>query len=223
MPAPSLLYILLFAAFMLNPVPAQKESRHRHAEKRPSTEPFRSFAILDSQLSLLTTQQSALQASESSGPALPTIANASSQSQMALLNNMNATTTIIIGRANHLENLYRRQHRQFGVRTFKIMGLKARRVRHQLAAVKKARGLARQDAAKRLAERITTLVVHFQAVSGGHEVTHCSPREWICCQPKRTKDLMPGEEVGCRWMCTPKANQCTGLLGPRIPRLSAMR
>ena len=71
MPAPSLLYILLFAAFMLNPVPAQKESRHRHAEKRPSTEPFRSFAILDSQLSLLTTQQSALQASESSGPALP--------------------------------------------------------------------------------------------------------------------------------------------------------
>jgi hypothetical protein len=223
MPAPSLLYIPLFAVLMLNPAHGQKGSRHRHAEKHPSTEPFRSFAVLDSQLSLLTTQQSALQASESSGAALPMVANGSSQSQMALLKNMNATTTIMIGRTIHLENLYRRQHRQFGVRTFKIMGLKVRRVRHELAAVKKARGPARQDAAKRLAERITALVVQFQAVSGGHEVTHCSPREWICCQPKRTKDLMPGEEVGCRWMCTAKANLCTGLLGPRIPRLSAMR
>ena len=223
MPAPSLLYVTLFAVLMQNAAPGQNELHHRSARKRPNTELFQSFAILDSKLSLLTTQQSALQASASSWGA-PTVAKASLQSQATLLQNMNTTTTLIIGRVNHLENLYRRQDRKFGVRTFRIMGLRARRVRHELAAMKVARGeAAREAAAKRLGERITALVVLFQAVSGGHEVTHCRPREWICCEPKRTKDLMPGQDVGCSWRCSPKANHCAGLVGPRIPAIEATR
>ena len=214
MPPVFLLYIPLLVVLMLNSVSGQNVPPHR--VKRPlSTEPFLALAILDSKLSLLTTQQAALQIS------LNGHTSTSLQSRMKLLKNMDRTTMAIMRRANRLENLCAKKHRQFGVRTFKIIGVKAGAVRRKLTAVKRARGRPGQRAAaKRLDEQIIALIVQFQAVSGGHEATHCRAGEWTCCEPKRAKDLMPGQEVGCRWMCLPRANKCTGLLGLRIPVLA---
>jgi hypothetical protein len=135
---------------------------------------------------------------------------------------MNATIMVITGRVNRLESLYTKQRQKFGVRTFKVMGVKARAVHHEVTTIRRARGdAARRVAETSLGERTIALVVQFQAVSGGHEATHCPAREWICCEPKRANDLMPGQEGGCRWMCLPTVNKCTGLLGPLIPMIPA--
>jgi hypothetical protein len=217
---PFILQIPLLTALMLNSVGAQNASLRRGPKARPNPEPFRSLAILDSKLSVLTTQQAALDASVNRG-STPSGTTTPSHRYQTLVTNMNATTKAIMGRISHLESLYRKRRRQFGVKAFKLMARRARMVRRELAVLQKTQGKpARQAAEKRLAERITALVVQFQAVSGGHEATHCRPHEWTCCEPKRAKDLMPDQEVGCRWMCLPNSNKCTGLLGPRIPALS---
>jgi hypothetical protein len=217
----SLLHILLLAPLMSNAVAGQK-ALPRHPARRPfNPEPFRSFAILDLKLSLLTAQQARLEASLNASSAAVSPSN-SSPAQLRLLKNMDATTTVIIGRVNRLATLYAKRQQKFGVRTFKLMRVKARAVRHELIATRRARtDPARRTTERRLGERIIALVVQFQAVSGGHEATHCHAREWICCAPKRATDLMPGQEVGCSWMCIPTANKCRGLLGPRIPIVPA--
>jgi hypothetical protein len=183
--AASLLHVLLFALLMLNSV-AGHNVRGRHGAKGPlNAEPFHSFAILDSKLSVLTAQEAALEASLNRGSA-PVSPSNLSPSQLRLLKNMNATIMVITGRVNRLESLYTKQRQKFGVRTFKVTGVKARAVHHEVTTIRRARGdAARRVAEKSLGERTIALVVQFQAVSGGHEATHCPAREWICCEPKR--------------------------------------
>jgi hypothetical protein len=75
-------------------------------------------------------------------------------------------------------------------------------------------------ATKRLDERIISLVVQFQAASGGYGATRCAPGAWTCCEPKRSKDSLQSEQVACMWGCVPSVESCTGFLGPRIRRRS---
>jgi hypothetical protein len=77
---------------------------------------------------------------------------------------------------------------------------------------------AAESAAKRLDEEIVSLVVQFQAASGGYGAARCSPGAWTCCEPKRSKDLLQSEQVACMWECVTTAQTCTGFLGPRILR-----
>jgi hypothetical protein len=75
---------------------------------------------------------------------------------------------------------------------------------------------AGESAGKRLDEGIVSLVVQFQAASGGYGAARCSPGAWTCCEPKRSKDLLQSEPVACMWGCVGTSQMCTGFLGPRI-------
>jgi hypothetical protein len=83
---------------------------------------------------------------------------------------MNSTAAEIGSIAGRLERLYEGRHQRFGVRTFRLIRIKAQEVQRDLGAVTKAQtGGARDFAMKRLDERVVSLVVHFEAVSGDME------------------------------------------------------
>ena len=187
--------------------------------KASSEEPFRSFRMLDAKLTLLTKQQDALKAalnpvqSGSGGIVTP------SQRRTTASRSMNFTAAGIARIAGGLERLYQGRHQRFGVQMFRIMRIKAEQVQQGVNAMAKAQTRSALDlATKRLDERIVSLVVQFQAASGGYGAARCSPGAWTCCEPKRSKDLLQSEQVACMWGCVPKAESCAGFLGPHIRR-----
>jgi len=188
-------------------------------EKASSEEPFRSFRVLDDKLTLLTNQQNALKAalnpveSGSESTADP------SGDRTKACRSMNFTAAGIARIAGGLERLYKGRHQSFGVQMFRTMRIKAQGVRRDVNALAKAQTRSALDVAtKRLDKRIVSLVAQFQAASGGYGAARCAPGAWTCCEPKRSKDLLQSEQVACMWGCVPKAESCTGFLGPRIHR-----
>lgn len=198
---------LTVAAFATTLAAAPKSTPQN--TKASSEEPFRSFRMLDTKLSLLTKQQEALKAAfnpSGSAPSAPGTEAAIS---------MNGTAAEIASIAHRLERLYEGRHQRFGVQTFRLMRIKAQEVERELSAVTKARaGGAPELAMKRLEERVVSLVLQFQAVSSGYGAVRCSPGGWTCCQPKRSKD--PREQIACMWGCVPRADRCRGFVGPHI-------
>jgi hypothetical protein len=202
---------LIIAVFLLNSFGAENAARGQSRLSGLSLEPFRTFRILDAKLSVLTGEQVALDRTLN-GDSTP-------QSRTRLLKSMWATTNAITSLANRLERIYARRHGPFGVHVFKVLGNRATTVQRDLAALRKAPTQNRARVSKtKLDKDIIALVVQFQAVAGGHEVTHCPVGDWTCCEPKRRKDLMPGQAAACGWVCLANPNRCTGLLGPRIRR-----
>jgi len=182
-------------------------------------EPFRSFRMLDAKLTLLAHQQEALNAAFNPVQVGSRSGGANSGRRPTPFSNMNSTAAGIALRAGGLERLYQRRHQPFGVQMFRVLRIRAEEVQQGVSAVAKAQTRsAAESAAKRLDEGIVSLVVQFQAASGGYGAARCSPGEWTCCEPKRSKDLLQSEQVACMWGCVRTAQTCTGFLGPRIRR-----
>jgi hypothetical protein len=187
--------------------------------KASSEEPFRSFRILDARLTLLTNQQDALKAAFNPLQSGSGSIAASSGLRTKAFRNMNFTAAGIERIASGLERLYEGRHQLFGVQMFRMIRIKAEEVQRGVNAVAKAQTRSALDlATKRLDERIVSLVVQFQAASGGYGAARCSPDAWTCCEPKRSKDLLQSERLACMWGCVAAAKSCTGFLGPRIRR-----
>jgi hypothetical protein len=187
--------------------------------KVSNEEPFRSFRILDAKLTLLTNQQDALKAAFNPVQSGSGSIAASSERRTKASRSMDFTAAGIERIASGLERLYEGRHQDFGVQMFRIVRIKAEEVQRGVNAVAKAQTRSALDlATKRLDERIVSLVVQFQAASGGYGAVRCSPGAWTCCEPKRSKDLLQSEPVACMWGCVPTAESCTGFLGPRIRR-----
>jgi hypothetical protein len=187
--------------------------------KASSEEPFRSFRILDAELTLLAHQQDALKAAFNPVQSGSGSIAASSGRRMKAFTSMNFTAAGIKRIAGGLERLYEGRHQRFGVEMFRIMRIKTEEVQRGVNAVARAQTRSALDlATKRLDERIVSLVVQFQAASGGYGAARCSPGAWTCCEPKRSKDLLQSEQVACMWGCVRTAQTCTGFLGPRIRR-----
>jgi hypothetical protein len=200
-----------------------------HTPKASSDEPFRSFQILDAQLTRLTKQSDALKASLTPGQtgSEGTVARSrrtkdrtdATKARTENFRSMNMTAAGIGSISARLERLYQRRHQSFGVKTFRIMRVRAKDVQQDISAVGKAQTPGALDlATKRLDEGIVSLVLQFQAASGGYGAVRCTPGAWTCCEPKRSKDLLQSEPVACMWKCVPRTNKCTGFLGPRIRR-----
>ena len=184
-----------------------------------SGEPFRSFRLLDQKLTLLSNQQSALKAALGAGRVNSSSNNSSSASAPVILRRMISTTTAIDRIAGGLEHLYQSRRESFGVRMFKILRSRAQAVQRDVSSVRRARMPSDASAAgQRLEEHLVSLVMQFQATAGGYAATHCLPGTRICCQPKRSQDLLPGEQIACKWVCVSSARACGGFLGPRIPQ-----
>jgi hypothetical protein len=193
--------------------------RTPHNTKASSEEPFRSFRMLDAKLTLLTNQQDALKAAFNPVRVGSRSEAANSGSRTTASSNMNSTAAGIVLVAGGLERLYQRRHQPFGVQMFRALRIRAEEVQRGVSAVAKAQTRsAAESAAKRLDEGIVSLVVQFQAASGGYGAARCSPGAWTCCEPKRSKDLLQSEQVACMWGCVPRLESCTGFLGPRIRR-----
>ncbi len=181
-----------------------------------SEEPFRSFRMLDAKLTLLAKQLDALKAS--SNP-MPAGSRGTAARRITTFRSMNSTTAEIGRIAGALERLYQKRQQPFGMQVFKVLRMRADEVQRGVNVLAKAQTASAVDlAAKRLDERIVSLVVQFQAASGGYGAARCSPGAWTCCEPKRSRDLLQSERVACMWGCVPTPQTCTGFLGPRIRR-----
>jgi hypothetical protein len=208
---------LTVAALSTTLVAAPKQTRH--SSKASSEEPFRSFRMLDAKLTLLAHQQEILNAALNPVQGRSRSEAAHSERRTTASSNMNSTAAAIALVAGGLERLYQRRHQSFGVEMFRIMRIKAQEVQRGVNALAKAQTRGTLDlATKRLDERIMSLIVQFQAASGGYGAARCSPGAWTCCEPKRSKDLLQSERVACMWGCVPQAESCTGFLGPYIRR-----
>jgi hypothetical protein len=190
-----------------------------HGPKASGGEPFRSFRTLDAKLTLLAHQQEALNVAFNPVQVGSRSKAANSQRQTTASNNINSTAAGIVLVAGGLARLYQGRHQPFGVQMFRALRLRAEEVQRGVSAVAKAQTRSTaESAAKKLNEGIVSLVVQFQAASGGYGAARCSPGAWTCCQPKRSKDLLQSEQFACMWGCVRTAQTCTGFLGPRIPR-----
>jgi hypothetical protein len=190
-----------------------------HSPKAANGEPFRSFRILDTKLTLLAQQQEALNEAFNPGQVSSRSEAANSGRRRRTSSNMSSTAAGIVLIAGGLERLYQRRHQPFGAQMFRALRIRAQEVQRGVSAVVKAQTRsAAESAAKRLDEEMVSLVVQFQAASGGYGAARCSPGAWTCCEPKRSKDLLQSEQVACIWGCVRTAHTCTGFLGPRIPR-----
>jgi len=210
---------LVLAALPTDVVPAPGQI----PQGRPTGgEPFRSFRLLDQKLTLLSNQQSALKAALGAGRVNSSSSNSSSASATAILRRMSSTTTAIERIAGRLERLYQSRRESFGARMFKILRSRAQAVQRDVGSVRRARMPSDATVAgERLDEHLVSLVTQFQAAAGGYGATHCLPGARICCQPKRSQDLLPGAQIACKWACVSSARGCRGFLGPRIPQSSA--
>ena len=190
-----------------------------HGPKASGGEPFRSFRTLDAKLTLLAHQQEALNVAFNPVQVGSRSKAANSQRQTTASNNINSTAAGIVLVAGGLERLYQGRHQPFGVQMFRALRLRAEEVQRGVSAVAKAQTRSTaESAAKKLNEGIVSLVVQFQAASGGYGAARCSPGAWTCCQPKRSKDLLQSEQLACMWGCVRTTQTCTGFLGPRILR-----
>ena len=212
----------LFTSLVLAALPTivvAAPGRVPQSGRAASGEPFRSFRLLDQKLTLLSNQQSALKAALGAGRVNSSSNNSSSESATVILRRMSSTTTAIDRIAGRLEHLYQSRHESFGVRMFKILRSRAQAVQRDVSSVRRARMPSDASAAgQRLEEHLVSLVMQFQATAGGYAATHCLPGTRICCQPKRSQDLLPGEQIACKWVCVSSARACGGFLGPRIPQ-----
>jgi len=185
-------------------------------------EPFRSFRLLDQKLTLLSNQQSALKAALGAGRVDSSSSNSSSESAMVIMRRMSSTTTAINRIAGRLVRLYQSRRESFGVRMFTILRSRAQAVQRDVSSVRRARMPSGASLpGKRLDEHMVSLVMQFQAAAGGYAATHCLPGARICCQPKRSQDLLPGAQIACKWACVSSTRACGGFLGPHIPQSSA--
>ena len=215
----------LFTSLVLAALPTivvAAPGRVPQSGRAASGEPFRSFRLLDQKLTLLSNQQSALKAALGAGRVNSSSNNSSSESATVILRRMSSTTTAIDRIAGRLEHLYQSRHESFGVRMFKILRSRAQAVQRDVSSVRRARMPSDASAAgQRLEEHLVSLVMQFQATAGGYAATHCLPGTRICCQPKRSQDLLPGAQIACKWACVSSTRGCKGFLGPRIPQSSA--
>jgi hypothetical protein len=189
-----------------------------HSPKASNEEPFHSFRVLDAKLTLLAHQREALNAAFNPVQTGCRSQAANSDSRMTS-SDMDATVAGIVLVARELERLYQRRHQPFGVQMFRALRIRAEEVQRGVSAVAKAQTRsAAESAGKRLDEGIVSLVVQFQAASGGYGAARCSPGAWTCCEPKRSKDLLQSEQLACMWGCVRTEQTCKGFLGPRIRR-----
>lgn len=178
-------------------------SARAHDRQNARIEPSYSFTLLDKKLTLLAQQQENLTAGKASSRAG---------------RSMKRTTASIERSALHLQSYYERRREQFGVRTFRLLRVRAAAVRSSVNSFEVAHSArTREDELMALNTHMLALVAQFQAASGGYSALRCAPNEWTCCSPKRKQDLRPGQTLACRWMCVSNSPACTGFRGPRVP------
>src|ERR1700681_3074724 len=153
---------LTVAAFSANLVAAPKPTPH--TAKASSDEPFRSFRTLDAQLTILTNHLDALKKTDFDPGQTSSRSTAALAERTKISKDMSTTAAGFGTIAGRLERLYERRHQPFGVKTFKMIRLKAKQVQRDVNTVAKSKTRTALDLATRqLDEGVVSLVLQFQA------------------------------------------------------------
>lgn len=120
--------------------------------------------------------------------------------------------------SSRAEGTYKGRHQEYGGRLFRDLHTKIVALRKPLARSQTANTTSAFDRNEKLVDaRMLSVVMQFQAISGGYAALACRPGTWACCRPRITKDDKL-EVRGCSWSCASKLTACRGgCLGPRIP------
>jgi hypothetical protein len=202
---------------------SRADQRKNSTGSRTANEPFQTFELIDSRLSVLTKQQDDLKRAlfPTPGRATSTKPNSRLRHWAKAAQNIQQTSKSIRMLATRQERRYSRLKQNFGVRAFKALRVRAR-------AVETTAGLLRHTQADSLAARnqailekqSLALVLQFQAITGGYGATRCSAGHCPCCEPKAASHA-PSEriEVACKWVCVASAPKCAkGFTGPVLPK-----
>ena len=116
------------------------------------------------------------------------------------------------------ERTYKTRGQQYGARLFRDLHTKIAALKKPiLDAQTAATTTAFSEDQKSIDARLLSVVMQFQAISGGYAALACHRGSWACCQPRITKDGKI-EVRGCSWSCASRLTACRGgCLGPRIP------
>lgn len=116
------------------------------------------------------------------------------------------------------ERTYEGRKQQYGARLFRDLHTKIAALEKPILHAQTAATTTAFDQDEKLVDaRLLSVVMQFQAISGGYAGLACHPGSWACCQPRVTKDGKL-EVRGCTWSCASKLTACRGgCLGPRIP------
>ena len=125
----------------------------------------------------------------------------------------------LLATSSHAERIYRARSQEYGARLFRDLHTKAEQLEKPMIDAQTASTKSAFDRDERLVDaRLLSVVMQFQAISGGYTGLACRPGSWACCQPHVIKDGKL-ELRGCRWSCASKLSACRGgWLGPRIPK-----
>jgi hypothetical protein len=125
----------------------------------------------------------------------------------------------LLATSSHAERIYRARSQNYGARLFSDLHTKAVQLKKPMIHAQTASTKSSFDRDERLVDaRLLSVVMQFQAISGGYTGLACRPGSWACCQPHVIKDGKL-ELRGCAWSCASKLSACRGgCLGPRIPK-----
>src|ERR1700686_3343367 len=124
---------LTVAALSTTLVAAPK--RIPHSPKASNGEPFESFRMLDTKLTLLAQQQEALNVAFNPVQVGSRSEAANSGRRTTTSSNMNSTAAGIVLVAGGLERLYQSRHQPFGVQMFRALRIRAEEVQRGVSAV----------------------------------------------------------------------------------------
>jgi len=173
-----------------------------------SNEPFRSFQLIDRQLSSLNASVTEL-----------TRGNLDPGQRTRATRTAGLAVTAIQRRSRALAARYRARRQRFGYIIFMKLNRRAAAVRQALAvAAKHGAGGASAPELESLSRTNLELVREFQRVSANYGAAHCARRQWACCEPKHDPDEERGSPNSCRWVCTATPQRCRGILGPQTLR-----
>lgn len=182
-------------------------------------EPFRTFELLDSRLATLSKQQEEIKLAifpQPTSKATSTKPGSQLRPWTKPAQNAQQSAKSIRLLAAKQQLRYAKLKQAYGNRAFGALVQKAAAVERSAETLKRTQDhsvAARQQAL--LEQTALSLVLQYQAITGGYGANHCAGKQHSCCQPKETTKAADQPEVGCNWVCvTSSANCAKGFTGP---------
>jgi hypothetical protein len=192
----------------------------KSAATSKSNEPFRTFELMDSNLSKLNRLQDELKRAINPDVTKATSTKPKSTSRPWTKASVSAGRTATSFRvlAVRQQRRYRSFHQPFGVRAFRALAKKAAVV--QDSALRLSRTQDDALAAKQHAvfdQDSLALVLQYQAITGGYGALRCTAGERPCCEQKPSTATGSDKTISCKWICVASARACKkGFTGQRI-------
>jgi hypothetical protein len=220
-----ILAVFAQAAFALGGDIPETTARPPARKLSPADQPFSTFRQIDALLTRVDHDTLILRSRTRAAAKLRSRkkrANALRAAQhSAEMRDLLRSSRSLIEVSSRSEAVYKKTRKRYGTLLFRDLHRKALAVRAPIRRARRQPTLAGfQHQQQRISGSMLSLVMQFQAVSGGYGGLACRPGGWSCCQPRLIKE--GGREVrGCTWICASKTAACKGgCLGPKTPNVA---